>query len=525
MDRLTEDVGGFNNATTRDDVDGLLRSRAVELPRDAAVGGRRAARVADRRRRELQVGARRGEGGVSLPRARAAVRPLLLRDRQRLVRRASVQAPGIGSIEDLDAATLADVQAFHATFYRPDNAVLVVVGDFDRSSSTPGSTSTSASIPNPATPIPRVTVKEPPRKRTKRFDGARPERAAAGRRRSTWLLPDARSADSAPLTVAAAILGLGESSRAVPVARLRQKIAKEIEIDADLREDGGLFIALRDHGERSQDRARARKRCATEIDALAAKPVDRAELEKAKNQLIATVAPRARDEQRQGGRHRQRVVVEHDAAAVNKDIDKLAGGDAGGRAARREEIPDRRKADRDRLHESKAGRRMRSEDRAADHRFRAPARALRVRGRSRPRRRRPAPPRAANIPTPTEKTLANGLRVIVDPEAGRAARRGAAAGQDRRRSRSGGSGRPRRHDRIAADEGDEDQVGRGDRARRGSPRRDDRERRRMGQLVRRDQLSLEPIRRGDDLSSPTSSAIRRSRRTRSSGCASRTSMR
>ena len=37
----------------------------------------------------------------------------------------------IGSIADLDAATLEDVRAFHALYYRPDNAVLVVSGNFD----------------------------------------------------------------------------------------------------------------------------------------------------------------------------------------------------------------------------------------------------------------------------------------------------------------------------------------------------------------------------------------------------------
>jgi zinc protease len=37
----------------------------------------------------------------------------------------------IGSIEDLEAASLDDVRAFHATYYRPDNAVLIVTGDFD----------------------------------------------------------------------------------------------------------------------------------------------------------------------------------------------------------------------------------------------------------------------------------------------------------------------------------------------------------------------------------------------------------
>src|SRR4029077_12042539 len=36
-----------------------------------------------------------------------------------------------GDLKDLDAATLKDVESFFKTFYAPNNAVLVVVGDFD----------------------------------------------------------------------------------------------------------------------------------------------------------------------------------------------------------------------------------------------------------------------------------------------------------------------------------------------------------------------------------------------------------
>ena len=38
---------------------------------------------------------------------------------------------GIGTMADLDAASLADARAFHANFYRPDNAILIVSGNFD----------------------------------------------------------------------------------------------------------------------------------------------------------------------------------------------------------------------------------------------------------------------------------------------------------------------------------------------------------------------------------------------------------
>src|SRR5438477_6741300 len=37
----------------------------------------------------------------------------------------------IGSMADLDAASLEDIKHFFATYYTPDNAVLSIAGDFD----------------------------------------------------------------------------------------------------------------------------------------------------------------------------------------------------------------------------------------------------------------------------------------------------------------------------------------------------------------------------------------------------------
>jgi zinc protease len=39
--------------------------------------------------------------------------------------------PTIGSLRDLEAASLAQVRDFHATYYVPNNATAVIVGDFD----------------------------------------------------------------------------------------------------------------------------------------------------------------------------------------------------------------------------------------------------------------------------------------------------------------------------------------------------------------------------------------------------------
>src|ERR1043165_535761 len=104
--------------------------------------------------------------------------------------------PTIGSKEDLDAATLEDVRAFHSTFYRPDNAVLIVVGDFEQQQLDAWVDKYFGKVAKPSTPIPRVTVKEPPRTSEKRFNEAGPNvPLPAGA--ITYLAPPISSPDAA----------------------------------------------------------------------------------------------------------------------------------------------------------------------------------------------------------------------------------------------------------------------------------------------------------------------------------------
>jgi zinc protease len=74
-----------------------------------------------------------------------------------------------GDLADLEAATLDDVRSFFKTYYAPNNAVLVVVGD-----TTPAEVRTLAekhfgSIPRQDLP-PAPTTSEPPQKEPKRFE-------------------------------------------------------------------------------------------------------------------------------------------------------------------------------------------------------------------------------------------------------------------------------------------------------------------------------------------------------------------
>jgi predicted Zn-dependent peptidase len=119
----------------------------------------------------------------------------------------------IGSMADLDAATLADAQDFFRTYYAPNNAVLAVVGDIDPEQ-------TLAWVEKYFGSIPSHDGKRPPR------DGVAVDRSAGARMSehlveevpsralmAAYLLPQdgTREADAADLALT--ILGSGESSR------------------------------------------------------------------------------------------------------------------------------------------------------------------------------------------------------------------------------------------------------------------------------------------------------------------------
>src|SRR5256885_11882968 len=133
MDRLTEDVGGFNNAFTQDDVtvyyevipsnymETLLWAEAERLSAltvdETNFKSERA--VVQEEYRQSVLAPPNGRFFYALDQKSFTAHPY--------------KRPTIGSIEDLDAATVENVIKFHDTYYRPDNATLIVVGDLDRS--------------------------------------------------------------------------------------------------------------------------------------------------------------------------------------------------------------------------------------------------------------------------------------------------------------------------------------------------------------------------------------------------------
>jgi zinc protease len=320
MDRLTEDVGGFNNAFTNDDVTvyfEVVPSNYLETLIWAEADRLSGLNVDDANfKSERDVVKEEYRQGVLAPPYGRFFYLL----QQKSFAEHPYMRPTIGSIEDLDAASLEDVQQFHATYYRPDNATLVVVGDFDPKQLDAWVDKYFGSIAKPNRPLPRVTTKEPARQKELRFtEHGSNDLPAVG---LTYLTPRQADADSDALRVADAILSAGESSRLYHSLIYTQQLAAEADSNAETREDASLFVmlAVLSVGKKPED---AEKSLLAEIQKLQAAPVSAAELEKSKNQIITD---QLRQRETSNGRALalgEAAVLLGDPARVNTDLARL----------------------------------------------------------------------------------------------------------------------------------------------------------------------------------------------------------
>ena len=193
----------------------------------------------------------------------------------------------IGSMADLDAAKLPDVQAFFDTYYAPNNATLVVVGDF-----VPGQLRTLvnqyfAGVPShPAPEAPRCEPSAGGAPARHEVHDAHANLDAVLR---IYRVPEHRSADTPALEVLNIIVGQGESSRLNVAVVRREKAA--VATGAILNPFGsrngpGVWVA---YGIVNQGVSADRmdSLIGGQVDSIRANGITPAELEKAKNALRA----------------------------------------------------------------------------------------------------------------------------------------------------------------------------------------------------------------------------------------------
>ncbi len=321
MDRLTEDVGGFNNASTWDDftnyyevvpsnyLETLLWAEAERMANlnvdDTNFASERD--VVKEEYRQSVLAQPYGQFNEYIGSLSYAVHPY--------------KRGVIGNLDQLSAATSADARAFHNLYYRPDNAYLIVVGDFDQKQFDDWTDKYFGRLAKPTGSIPRVTEVEPERTKEARHMTTAPNvpfPAVA----ITYLGPPSNGADIPAFRIAESILSGGESSRLYQSLVYKQQIAQEASFNLDVKTDRCLlyFQAIAAEGKTAEA---MEKSLLAELKIIQGSPVTAKELAKAKNQLISR-AIRARENNDGKAIVIERAVAyQHDPKAVNSDIQKL----------------------------------------------------------------------------------------------------------------------------------------------------------------------------------------------------------
>lgn len=321
LDRLTEDVGGFNNAFTTDDVTVYFEavpSNYLETLLWAEADRMGSLNVDEENfKSEREVVKEEFRQNYLTP--PYGQLELLIQKKSFTVH--PYRRPGIGSIEDLDAATLADVKEFHRTYYRPDNATLIVVGDFDQKQLDAWIDKYFGKISKPDTPLPRVQIKEPERTAERRYVDSG-EHAPLPAIALTYLVPPAASKDVHSLKIAEAILSRGDSSRLYTKLIYEKQLAQSADALGDYREDPAIFI-FRVTLSSGKSLEEAESVLLSEIEKLRASPIGIVELAKARNQVVTEELLQRQTNTGKALALGEAAVLFGDASRVNKDIDAM----------------------------------------------------------------------------------------------------------------------------------------------------------------------------------------------------------
>ena len=187
----------------------------------------------------------------------------------------------IGSMKDLEAASIEDVRDFYRTYYVPNNATLVLAGDFDSAEAMALVEQYLGRVPR-GRDVPRDIPAEPVQLQERR---ARVE--------ETWPLPAVVVAhrvpadghpDAYPMHIAAKILSDGQSSRIYRRLVYEDQIAMAAFGDAKIIEHPNLFtaVAVLQPGRPAEG---ATASLIAELERIRTEPVTAAELDRAKRQF------------------------------------------------------------------------------------------------------------------------------------------------------------------------------------------------------------------------------------------------
>ncbi|WP_188056160.1 M16 family metallopeptidase [Sphingosinithalassobacter sp. CS137] len=144
----------------------------------------------------------------------------------------------IGSMADLDAASLKDVRSWFRSHYGPNNAILVLAGDVDAAEARPLVEKYFGEIPSgPESVLPEVTPRPIPATIKETMN----DRVATARIYRIWQIPSLNHEDATALKIAGGVLGGLSSSRLDNVLVRDEQLAVRVSADADTMAQTGTF--------------------------------------------------------------------------------------------------------------------------------------------------------------------------------------------------------------------------------------------------------------------------------------------
>ena len=224
----------------------------------------------------------------------------------------------IGSMQDLEAASVDDVRDFYHTYYVPANATMALVGDFDSAQAMQLITQYLGRVPKAERPVPRDIPKEPPQTKEKRVTLQQP-----------WPLPAVVVAyhitndgnpDSYPLHIAAKVLSDGQTSRIYQKLVYDKQLAVAAFGSANLIEDPNLFyaVAIVQPGKSPQEVTDA---LIAELDRLKAEPISDHELQRSKNQFARDYILGRESNQQKAQTLAHAIVIHNDIKTADGEFD------------------------------------------------------------------------------------------------------------------------------------------------------------------------------------------------------------
>jgi zinc protease len=226
--------------------------------------------------------------------------------------------PTIGSLEDLEAASIADVRDFYQTYYVPSNATMVLVGDFESDTALDLVTQYVGRVPASGRPVPRDIPKEPPQRRERRVT-----------LEESWPLPAVVVSyhitydghpDSYPLHIASKVLSDGNSSRIYQSLVYDRQLALAAFGGGNIIEDPNLFfaVAIVQPGKTPEE---AEKALIAELDRLKSEPLSAHELERAKNQFARDYIIGRESNQQKAAHLAHAAVIHNDIKTADGEFD------------------------------------------------------------------------------------------------------------------------------------------------------------------------------------------------------------